>query len=119
MAVAVRNVTDISFLQRLDAETAVRAKHGDDYLTIHDVLPLIGGWMPVQFAQGPWIKFENGAGNRSRDRKARSIDPPLAAAPINSMGHLAEQAIFVGLRRQLPPLQRRGRLLRRDRAARK
>src|SRR3981081_844418 len=46
--VALRDVPDVPLLQLLDPVAPVRAEQGDAHLALYDVLPLVGGWMPVQ-----------------------------------------------------------------------
>src|SRR5215831_17741124 len=115
MPIALRYVPDVSFIKLLDAVPAVGTKHGYAYLAVDNVLPLVSGGMPVQLAQGSRIEIEHNTGDRLGNRKLRRIHTPLPSALENAMGWLDEQTVLVRLRRQLPALERRARLLGRDR----
>jgi hypothetical protein len=60
--VALRNVTDVTVFQCLDAEASVRAEHRDSDPTVNDILPLICVGVPMQLAQRARIKIEDDCG---------------------------------------------------------
>src|SRR6266496_4036784 len=79
MPIALGNVSDIAGVQLLRSKSTVRAKHRHAEVAFDYVLPFIGVWMPMKFAQGAWFEIEDYAGNCRRNWKSRGIDPPFAA----------------------------------------
>src|SRR6476646_2280682 len=117
MPVTLRDVTDVSRMQKFRPETAVRAKHGHAHIAVDNVLPFIGIGMPVQLAESTGFKVENDASHRRRDWKARRIDAPFATTFEHAVRHLGKHPKFVGLRWSNTRTQIFRYLLRRNRAA--
>jgi hypothetical protein len=74
------NITNITGVQLFGAKSTVRPKHCYVQVTADYILPFIGVWMPVKFAQGARFEVENYAGNCCRNWKSRGIDAPFAPA---------------------------------------
>src|SRR6266403_684651 len=117
MPVTLRDVTDVSRMQKFRPETAVRPKHGHAYIAVDNVLPFIGIGMPVQLAESAGFKVENDASYRRRNWKARRVDAPFATTFEHAVRRLGKHPKFVGLRRSNTRTQIFRYLLRRNRAA--
>ena len=59
--VPLRNVTDVAFGEGLGPVPAVRAKHRDADIAVDDVMPFVGGRVPVKLSQCP---SDRGRGSR-------------------------------------------------------
>src|SRR5262249_21140222 len=100
------NIADIAIVQLFCSKSTVRAEHRHAQITLYNVLPFVGVWMPVKFAQRAWFEIENYTGNRCRNWKARGINAPFAAAFENCMRRACEHSKLVRLgRRDARPLK--------------
>src|SRR5258707_12997142 len=117
MPVTLRDVTDVSRMQKFRPETAVLPKHGHAYIAVDNVLPFIGIGMPVQLAESAGFKVENDAGYHRRNWKSRRVDAPFAATFEHAVRRPGKQPKFVGLGRSNTRTQIFRYLLRRNRAA--
>ena len=59
MPVTLRDVTDVSRMQKFRPETAVRPKHGHAYIAVDNVLPFVRVGVPVQLAERARFEVEN------------------------------------------------------------
>src|ERR1700746_1303884 len=99
MAVALRDVADVTRMQLFSTEAAMRTEHRHAEVAVDDVLPFVRVGVPVQFAQRAWFKIENDTGDRGRDGKSRRIEAPLAAAREHATGWLGKHPKLVRLGR--------------------
>src|SRR5258705_11708038 len=98
MPVTLRDVTDVSRMQKFRPETAVRPKHGHAYIAVDNVLPFIGIGMPVQLAESAGFKVDNDASYRRRNWKSRRVDAPFATTFENAVRRVVKHPKFLGLR---------------------
>ena len=61
--VALRDVADVAFVERLGPVAAARAEQRDADLPLEDVLPFVGRRVPVQLPQRARVEFEDRAGD--------------------------------------------------------
>ncbi len=74
------DVTDIAGVQLLRSKSTVRAKHRHAEIAFDYVLPFIGVWVPMKFAQSARFEIQNYAGDCCRNWKSRGIDALFAPA---------------------------------------
>src|SRR5262249_41204712 len=98
VAVALRDVADVTLLELLGAEAAVRAEQRDADIACDDILPFIGVRVPMQRAQPAGVEIEDDTGDGLRNREAAGIHAPLATTGEGRMRRLSQEAIFVRLR---------------------
>ena len=104
--IALWNVTDIARVQLLRSKSTMRAEHRHAKVAFDYILPFIGGWMPMKFAQRAWFEVEDYASDRCRNWKSRGIDAPFAAAFENRVRRTSKHSKFVRLGwRDTRPLQ--------------
>ncbi len=86
VAVALGDVADVALVERLGPVAAVRAEQRDADLALDDVLPLVGGRVPVQLAEAARLEVEDHAGDRLRDRERGRHRPATRARPCGPSG---------------------------------
>src|SRR5207244_3266268 len=96
--IALRNVTDIAGVQLLRSKSTMRAKHRHAEVAFDYILPFVGVWMPMKFAQRAWFEVENHPSDCCRNWKSSRIDASFAAAFENRVRRTCKHSKFVRLR---------------------
>src|SRR5207244_10017257 len=102
MPVTLRDKTDVSSVQEVRPETAVRPKHGHAHVAVDNVLPFISIGMPMQLAECARFEVENYARDCRRNRKSCRINAPFATTLEHAMRRFGKHPKLVGLRRSNP-----------------